>query len=504
MAGTRIGHYEIIRLLGQGGMGQVYLAEDVDLRRRVALKVLHATLAAEPSMVARMLNEARAASAVRHPAFVTVFDWGHTDNGAPYFTMELLDGQSLEQRLAAGPLPLPDCLRIGEQVAEGLAAAHALSIVHRDLKPSNIFLVAGPETTSAPQVKLLDFGIVKLGAELMAQGSETKTGQLLGTPLYMSPEQCLGRKDVDHRADLYAFGAVLFEMICGRPPFVVTAFGELINLQINGTPPRVAALRPDVPAALDSIVARALAKRPEDRPRDAAEMGRALKDSAARVKRADADTSSGASAFTTAATQGTAPSTPVVGKETVPSAATFGPRSASNITVPPVEVNAPPTPRAEAGSPARPRPLWISAVVAAATVLLVVGGFRLMRSNGRPSPVAPPVAPLVQPGPPQLPPLPPPSPPKEISRVAIQLETTPSGASVRSVPADDDLGPTPLRLEGARDSTLTVKIRMPGYRPAVRTLIFDNQSAPDHVVLQRLHASKRDEAGDDGPIPEKL
>jgi serine/threonine protein kinase len=503
MAGTRIGHYEILRLLGQGGMGQVYLAEDQDLRRRVALKVLHAPLAAQPPLVARMLNEARAASALRHPAFVTVYDWGHTEDGAPYFTMELLDGQSLEQRLAAGPLPIEECLRIGEQMADGLTAAHALSIVHRDLKPSNIFLVARPDAMGGPLVKLLDFGVVKLGTDLMVQGSETQTGQLLGTPLYMSPEQCLGRKDVDYRADLYAFAAVLFQMACGRPPFVVSGFGELINLQINGTPPRLASLRPEVPAALDAIVARALAKRPEDRPRDAAEIGQALAESAAQLRRAAADTGSGNSAFTTAATQGTAPAAPVVGLETMPSAPTSVPNTPSNVTLPPVVVSVATTRSPPAAPQSRARSLfgWIAAVAAGATVLFAAGGLRLLRSGGRPDPA-------MSAGPPdhQAPAPLPPSPTQaraEVPRVAISLESTPPGASVRSAPDDEDLGPTPVRLEGTRGSSLTVKIRLPGYRTAVRTLTFDNQ-ASDHVVLQRIRPSPRDEAGDDGPVPDKL
>src|SRR5678815_5227560 len=219
MLGEVIGNYRIVSEIGKGGMGMVYRAEHVQLGRPAAIKMLHPQLSAEASIVQRFFNEARAASAIDHPGIVEIYDFGRHSDGRAYIVMALLGGESLGQRLARGPLLPQDGATIVAQACAALAAAHARGIVHRDLKPDNIFLMPNDLMPGGIQVKLLDFGIAKLADEQTA-GFKTQTGALLGTPAYMSPEQCMGRADLDHRTDVYSVGCILFHLFCGRPPFL--------------------------------------------------------------------------------------------------------------------------------------------------------------------------------------------------------------------------------------------------------------------------------------------
>jgi serine/threonine protein kinase len=199
-------------------MGEVYLAEHRRLPRRVAVKMLLAELSANESLVERFFAEARATAVIRHPNIVEVIDCD-IHQGRAYIVMELLDGETLGARLRrAGPFTeLRDVAEIGRQIADGVGAAHAKRIVHRDLKPDNVFLLPQP-AGAPPHIKVLDFGVAKLVME--GGGSHTRTGTIIGTPLYMSPEQCRGTGQVDHRTDIYSLGCILFEMVCGRPPFM--------------------------------------------------------------------------------------------------------------------------------------------------------------------------------------------------------------------------------------------------------------------------------------------
>src|SRR6478735_9524748 len=217
LEGTTVGAYRILQRIGAGGMGEVWLAEHAMLGRRAAVKVLLPEFSMKQEIVTRFFNEARAATAIADPGIVQIFDFGHHVDGTAYIVMELLDGEPLDKRLARnGALPVTDALRIMRQVASSLGAAHARGIVHRDLKPENIFLIRDPEVPGGERAKILDFGIAKLIGENQVK---TQTSVVMGTPGYMSPEQCRGAGKVDERADIYALGCVLFAAIAGRPPF---------------------------------------------------------------------------------------------------------------------------------------------------------------------------------------------------------------------------------------------------------------------------------------------
>ncbi len=260
----RVGNYQIVSKLGEGGMGAVYLARHDFMDRTAAVKFLHPHLCGDPKLVQRFLNEARAANAIRHENIIEVIDTGLAlGSGIPYLLMERLVGESLASRLAAGPLSLKEAIAMAAQVASALAAAHAAGIVHRDLKPENLFLCA--RRNQPPLVKVLDFGIAKLRRTLAGSGFETEQGAFVGTPRYMSPEQCHATGEVDHRTDIYSLGIILFEMVCGRPPFVASSTGQLIVEHMMTAPPRARSLNPQVPEALDEIVARALKKSPAER-----------------------------------------------------------------------------------------------------------------------------------------------------------------------------------------------------------------------------------------------
>src|SRR5436190_4389467 len=186
--GTQVGAYRVLRRIGEGGMGSVWLAEHVMLGRRAAIKVLHPELSNRAEIVTRFFNEARAATSIGDPGIVQIFDFGHHSDGSAYIAMELLDGEPLDRRLARhGALGLPEALRIMRQVASTLGAAHARGIVHRDLKPENVFLVRDPEVPGGERAKILDFGIAKLTGD---PSVKTSTSAVMGTPAYMSPEQC--------------------------------------------------------------------------------------------------------------------------------------------------------------------------------------------------------------------------------------------------------------------------------------------------------------------------
>ena len=272
------GKYRILQKIGAGGMGAVYTAVQDPIDRQVAIKVLLRTLAGDEVAVRRFEQEARAISRMQHPHTVTIYDFGRTDSDGDerlYIVMEHLKGETLAQVLRAdGVLVPPRACRIMRQVCASLADAHAAGIIHRDLKPDNVFLteVGGDKDW----VKVLDFGVAKL-VDSKGAGALTQTGMIFGTPKYMSPEQAEGRP-IDHRADIYAIGVVLYELLVGRPPFVADTPVGLLLKHIAEPPPPFADIRPGVAVdrRLESIVMRALAKSPEDRPQTAVEFGRAL------------------------------------------------------------------------------------------------------------------------------------------------------------------------------------------------------------------------------------
>jgi serine/threonine protein kinase len=265
--GQRLQNFSIMRLLGEGGMSSVYEAEHALIRRKVAVKVLKSELSVDGAQVQRFFNEARATSAIRHPNIVEVIDVGRLADGVPYLVMELLEGESLGERLERLiSLEIPVALDYAHQAASALVAAHALRIVHRDLKPDNIFIVPDQRLADRELIKVLDFGIAKLRGELAAPPFDTMVGAVLGTPPYMSPEQCRGLpEEIDERTDVYALGIILYEMLCGQPPFVADGAGELMMMHMTEQPEPPSTLRPEISPALEHVILRALAKRREDR-----------------------------------------------------------------------------------------------------------------------------------------------------------------------------------------------------------------------------------------------
>lgn len=266
----RIGRYELRERIGEGAMAEVWRAYDPGIDRVLAIKLLKPELRAQPEGAARFLREARAAGALAHPNIVTVYDVGEAD-GVPYIAMELLDGRPLDLVLAEeGRLSIERVLAIGPQLAAALSYAHLSGVVHRDVKPSNIML--GRDGVS---VKLLDFGIARVGDAGEADAVRTQAGQVLGTPRYMSPEQALGQP-LDGRSDLFSVGAVLYEAITGAPAFDGTGAATLALQITQANPPALAALEPTCPGGLRFIVDKLLAKRPERRFADGIELGRAF------------------------------------------------------------------------------------------------------------------------------------------------------------------------------------------------------------------------------------
>ncbi|HET7747071.1 MAG TPA: bifunctional serine/threonine-protein kinase/formylglycine-generating enzyme family protein, partial [Vicinamibacteria bacterium] len=278
-------HYDLLGPIGEGGMGVLYKARDRRLDRTVALKLLRPDVVTNDDRRRRFVQEAKAASALNHPNIVTVYDVGETDGpGESYIAMEYVPGVTLSDRLAGGPLPLPEALHLGAQVASALAAAHAAGIVHRDVKPGNILV------TPDGHAKVCDFGLAKLGvssvAETLARAAEasgteamtpplTRAGLVLGTPAYMSPEQAEGHH-VDARSDVFSLGATLYEMLTARRPFRGDTGAALISSILRDHPPPLRSVRGDVPREVAAVIEKSLAKDPAGRFADAGPVRDAL------------------------------------------------------------------------------------------------------------------------------------------------------------------------------------------------------------------------------------
>ncbi|HMU38290.1 MAG TPA: serine/threonine-protein kinase [Pseudomonadota bacterium] len=269
MIGQMIHRYKVESQLGEGGMGAVYEATD-ETGKRVAIKVLHKEHASNQQIALRFINEARAICVVNHPGIVEVYETGQHTDGTAYIVMELLKGETLSARMKKSPggkMPVLECVRLGRQIASALAAAHAKTIVHRDLKPDNIMIVPDANVPGVERTKLLDFGIAKVKQEYQANDQlQTRAGVMMGTPLYMSPEQCKNAGDVDDKADVYSLGVMLYRMLSGKPPFQAAGTGELMAMHIYMQPTPLKEHDPAIPEPLRDLVHRMLAKQRQDRP----------------------------------------------------------------------------------------------------------------------------------------------------------------------------------------------------------------------------------------------
>jgi serine/threonine-protein kinase len=270
---THLGRYRVVRELGRGAMGVVYLADDESLQRQVAVKTL--LLPDDPGerahLEARFRQEAKAAGGLNHPGIITIHDLGREGDWL-YIAMELLQGVELRDRMAQGPLALDEALDIAGQVASALAAAHARGVVHRDIKPGNIMLVGNG------QAKIMDFGIARMRSSEL----RTQSGTMMGSPKFMSPEQVSGHA-ADHRSDIFSLGSMLYEMVAGMPAFGGDNLGELLGAIQKGKPVPPSQFRPGIPQELEEVIARAMQKNAAARYQDAAEMARDLEQCRAAV-----------------------------------------------------------------------------------------------------------------------------------------------------------------------------------------------------------------------------
>jgi hypothetical protein len=265
--------FEIVRLAGRGGMGAVYRAFDRATRVPVAVKILGAL---SDNDQARFRQEAQILSELRHPAIVRYVAHGSTNDGFPFLALEWLEGEDLDDRLARGPLSVREAVLLARKVADALGAAHLRGVVHRDIKPTNLYL-PGSEVDS---VKVLDFGVARVGAA----PTMTRTGFVVGTPGYVAPEQARGERGIDARADIFALGCVLFACITGRPPYVASDVVTLLAKVVVEEPPRLRDRWPEAPPELDALVARLMAMRPDERPRDGSEAAREIEALGERVE----------------------------------------------------------------------------------------------------------------------------------------------------------------------------------------------------------------------------
>jgi eukaryotic-like serine/threonine-protein kinase len=371
--------YRLVRLLGEGGMGSVYEARHDVIGRRFAVKFLHAELAGHPEILARFRREAQAAGSLENENIAAVTDFGSSPDGAPYIVMEFLEGEDLAKTLARhGPMQIPRAAHILIQVCRGLVAAHGRGIVHRDLKPENLLLQKRGD--GGDLVKILDFGIAKLKSTEHRPEAATRTGITLGTPYYMPPEQARGQKELDERADIYALGVILFELLSGQKPHNGENYNAILYSILMGAAPRIEAFRPDLPPELANVVHRAMAGEAKDRYQSVSELAQALAPFAGRAL-TPAPTLSNASTVM-------APHS--VGAQSVP-AASHGTRAPVVFTPPPTsELGAPKTSRAG---------LWAGLAIALLGAAGAAAWFAMHSAPAAPdsTAAAPPVVPLPTP-----------------------------------------------------------------------------------------------------------
>ncbi len=474
--GKTLGSYKVVDKLGAGGMGIVYLAEHPLLGKKAAVKLLLPQFSNNKELVDRFFNEARAATLVKHSGIVDVFDFGYTEDGSAYIVMEFLEGESLTDRISRGTSTEDEVIRICRQVARGLAAAHDAGIIHRDLKPDNIFLVPDSEVMGGERVKVLDFGIAKLSGHQKLGDSKTQTGQMMGSPLYMAPEQCRGAGEADARADIYSLGCIMYEMVCGRPVFDGTGVGEVIAKQIYEEPEPPRSIRADASEAIEAIILKTLAKEPDERFATMAE----LIDSLDAVSDGRFAVSTEPKVYGDAVTAATvAPSEP--------------PRVVENTTLGTAAAEL--TSHERTMSPRSSKVGW--GVAAAAVLVLVAGGLVLALSGGGDASdeVAAPVEeeepPIRSPRFEEAPqPVRQPSAPEQVT---ITIESQPGGAGVYRAFDGRLLGKTPFAKKFDADpSKLALVLQLKGYEDHPIEVALDQEQKLEFMLSRKSRRSRRD------------
>jgi eukaryotic-like serine/threonine-protein kinase len=458
---TTVGNYRVTKLLGEGGMGAVYLGEHPVIGRKVAIKVLHTALAADKDIVARFFNEARAIHLIAHPNIVEILDFGQTPDGQPYFIMEFLTGEALSEIVSRGPMAAPEVAHLADQMCRALSAAHAKGIVHRDLKPHNIQII---EKDGSPFVKILDFGVAKiLAAPDGSQSVKTRTGSLMGTPIYMSPEQCKGAGLLDHRTDIYSLGVLLFEMLAGRPPFMAEGIGELFAKHMLEEAPNLLDFAPQTPAPMAAAVMKSLNKELEDRFSSMEEFRKGL---AGEIKVASAPGRAPAG-------MGKRPAVSGGPRQTV--ATTMSPQAQSTtLSSATSEIDD------DLAPPKKKTGLVVGVgvgIAAAAVVAFVVLG----KSGDAPKP---PVAAMPAPA---SAPVAPPAPPAKTT-VTVRFEASPVGSHVFRKSDNKDLGEAPVDVTLPHNSPAAdYLLRKDGYKELDVTADSSEDNTV-HVALERVEA----------------
>jgi serine/threonine-protein kinase len=491
--------YEIEAKIGEGGMGSVYLARHIHLQKSFAIKVLLTSIAGKDNAVERLKQEAMAAANIDHENIVDVVNFDRTSDGAVYIVMELLKGESLSETIARGPIEAHRALPITYQICRALHAAHEHGIVHRDLKPENVFLT---EKGGRTLVKVLDFGISKIKKAESEQVRMTKTGQLVGTPLYMSPEQARGESEIDRRVDVYAMGVMLYEMLTGLPPFEGRNYFELLWKHGNEPAPSMKDINPNVyiPDGVDDAVLKALEKERDARFQTMEELEHALMEAAPDVP-ALAPTPS------LPPERGAAP--PSRPKSEKREKIGHAPTEAGTERVSPSSQRAasPPAPTGELTLP-RTSPWPIAAVGLGVVLVLGAVGYAIFGADD-PAPVSPPVAdgvhdrdPAGDPatlGEPTVPAPPPGVDPPTVQRISVQLSSFPEGAEVRM--GDAVLGTTPLVYPfEASDRPVRLTFVKDGYLDGLLSVVaVEGVEVPEVRLRRRRRPSNDSENGSDTP-----
>jgi serine/threonine-protein kinase len=495
MLGERVGNYVITKLLGEGGMGEVYLAEHPTIGKKVALKVLHSELASKEDVVTRFFHEAKAVNDIGHPNIVDIQDYGTLDTPRGpivYLVMELLQGKTLTQVLRETPqLDERRAVRITHQIADALAASHERGIIHRDLKPDNVMLVTRGRDTDF--VKLLDFGIAKVKGTI----SKTRTGMVIGTPAYMSPEQCEGRPTIDHRTDSYALGVVLSEMLTGRVPFIGESYGELLVKHIMEAPPPPSTLRAGLTPHLEVVILRALMKQPADRFETMRELANALGD-----PRQYVETHGGLSGFLPAAPgpkQPTAPHVAMARGTVVP------PPAAASTTL---THSAGQRPTGEVPAPAKSKaPIAIGLAAVAAVGIAIAIPMTMRKSKAKKSEVAAPAAaPVATPAPTPAPTptptpaptptptatnTPTPTPTPAATTVKLSFKTTPDKASIFVAGEKTPRCQSPCALDVERTGKdTTISIKLSGYADAKKLVSLTADTSVEIALVKRTSGTR--------------